>query len=94
MVRAARFFGGFLTTSVTLFALAAWLTVGQTGTLDWSLGLARFLILSAAIGSAIAAWGTAVAIAYVHRVTWPFWLMTGLVVTAGLSFAVVCARLA
>jgi hypothetical protein len=53
----------------------------------------RFLILSAAIGSAITAWGTGVAIAYVHRVTWLFCLMTGLVVTVGLSFAVLCTRL-
>ena len=37
MAGAARFFIGFLTTSVTLLGFAAWLTVGQTGTLDWSL---------------------------------------------------------
>jgi hypothetical protein len=87
-------FFGFLTTSVALFAVAAWLTIGQTGTLDWSLTLARFLLLAGALGSAIAAWATAVSIAYVHRVTWPFLLMTGLIVTAGLTFAIVRLRAA
>jgi hypothetical protein len=62
-----------------LFAIALWLTFAQTTTLDWSLSLIRFLILAAGIGCSIAAWATAVAVAYVHRVTWPFWLMTGLV---------------
>jgi hypothetical protein len=92
--RKARLFFTFVGAAVALFAAALWLTFAQTTTLEWSLSLIRFLILASGIGCAIAAWGTAVAIAYVHRVTWPFWLMTGLVITAGLAFAVVCVRLA
>jgi hypothetical protein len=92
--RKARLFFAFVGAAVALFAVALWLTFAQTTTLDWSLSLIRFLILAAGIGCSIAAWATAVAIAYVHRVTWPFWLMTGLVITAGLAFAVVCVRLA
>lgn len=69
------------------------LTFGGTGAHDWQTTLLRFSILLAAIGSSVAAWGTAVSIAYVHRVTWPFILMTTLVAAAGLTFGVVCYRL-
>ncbi|HSZ80746.1 MAG TPA: hypothetical protein VLA14_00610 [Polyangia bacterium] len=93
MQRKTRLFSAFVVAAMALFAAAVGLTFAQTTTLDWSLSLIRFLILAAGIGCAIAAWGAAVAIAYVHRITWPFWLMTGLVVTAGLAFAVVCVRL-
>jgi hypothetical protein len=90
----ARLFSALVGAALALFAAALWLTFAQKATLDWSLSLIRFLILAAGIGCAIAAWATAVAIAYIHRVTWPFWLMTGLVISAGLAFAVVCVRVA
>jgi len=94
MARATRFYFGFLIASAALFTAAGAITFGQSGGLGWAATLARFLILAGAIGSAIAAWGTAISIAYVRRVTWPFLLMTGLVVTAGITFAIVCMRAA
>ena len=93
MTRSLRLFFGLLSFALILFGAAAWLTFGRAGGLDWLAMLVRFTILLGAIGSSIAAWGTAVSIAYVHRVTWPFILMTTLVATAGLTFGVVCYRL-
>ena len=69
-----------------LFALAAILTFGR-GCDDWQCGLFRFVVLLAATGSAVAAWGTSVMIAYVHRVTWPLWLMVTIIGLAAAGFA-------
>jgi hypothetical protein len=54
-------------------------------------GLPRFLVLSADAGSAIAAWGSAVMMASVYQKAWPLLLAVGIVVCAGLSFAIACA---
>lgn len=93
MTRSLRVFFALLAFALLLFGAASWLTFGRAGGLDWLAMLVRFCILLAAVGSSIAAWGTAVSIAYVHRVTWPFILMTTLVATAGLTFGIVCYRL-
>jgi fatty acid desaturase len=93
MPRSVRLFFGFLACSLAAFSAAALLTFGRHSDLGWQVSLVRFMILLGAIGSAFAAWGTAVSIAYVHRVTWPFLLMTALVTTAGIAFGVVCYRL-
>jgi hypothetical protein len=79
-----------LTLALGLFAVAATLTFapvcGETPCL-----LLRFLVLMAAIASAVATWGTAVMIAFVHKVAWPLWLTVSLVVLAAASFAAVAA---
>jgi hypothetical protein len=87
MRRPLRFFFSFLGGAVVLYALAAFLTSGHPEGLDWGTSLSRFLILSAAIGSSVGAWATGVFIAYVHRVRWPFLLMTSTIATAGVLFA-------
>jgi hypothetical protein len=93
VTRSVRLFFGFLTSALALFSVAALLTFGRSGGLGWLATLVRFSILLAAAGSSVAAWGTAVSIAYVHRVRWPFLLMTTLVATAGTVFIVGCCRL-
>jgi hypothetical protein len=77
----------FLGAGLGLFALAGVLTFGL-GCDDWQCGLLRFVVLLAASGSAVAAWGTAVMIAYVHRATWPLWFMVTVVGLAAAGFAV------
>lgn len=54
----------------------------------WNLELTRFLLGAGLAAAAVASWGTAVFIAYVHRVTWPILLLVGMVVIAGGGFAV------
>ncbi len=47
---------------------------------SWKLQLVEFALGAATIGAAAATWATAIFIAYVHRVTWPVVLLTGVVV--------------
>lgn len=91
MKRAQVLYFGFLAAAVALFAVAALMTFGGDGT-AWSAGAVRFLVLALAAGCAIATWGTAVMIASVHKVAWPLFLTVGIVVCAGLVFAVICAQ--
>jgi hypothetical protein len=87
MQRPLRVFFGFLSSAIALYAFAAFLTFGHPEGLRWGAAFVRFLILAAALGSSVAAWGTGVFIAYVHRVRWPFLLMTSTIATAGVLFA-------
>jgi hypothetical protein len=75
--------------ALVLFGIAALLTFGAgAGSGSW-VSLVRFSILMAGFGAAAAAWATAVRIVYVHRVTWPFLVLVGLIASAGLTFAAV-----
>ena len=72
-----------------LFVLAAWLTAAQQNVFGWMAGLGRFVVLMGGAASAFGAWVTAVTIAYVYRVRWPFLLMTSLIASVGLTFAAI-----
>lgn len=72
--------------ALLLFGLAALMTPLGAG--DVGLGLVRFIVLCSAVASAIAAWGTAVAIVSIHKVTWPLYVTVTLVVLASAAFAV------
>jgi len=87
--RVLRFYFAFLASAGVLFVLAAWLTAAQQHVFGWMIGLGRFVILMGGAASAFGAWATAVTIAYVHRVRWPFLLMTSLIASAGLTFAAI-----
>ena len=84
MTRALRLYFGLLTCAIVL-SIAALSTAGAGS--GWNLELVRFVLGGAALGVAAATWATAIFIAYVHRVTWPFVLLTALVVVAGGGFA-------
>lgn len=84
-----RIYFGFMALAGALFLLAALLTPGP-GTVGYSMGLARFIVLGLAIGCALATWGSAVMMASVYKRSWPLLVMVGLVVCAGLTFAVAC----
>jgi hypothetical protein len=75
-----------------LCALAATLTLALTCN-EWPCALFRFLVLIAAGGSAVVAWGTAIMIASFHKVAWPFWLMVAVVVMSATAFAATAHRL-
>jgi hypothetical protein len=81
-----------LGSALSLCALAATLTLALACN-EWPCALFRFLVLIAAGGCAVAAWGTAVMIASVHKVAWPFWLMVTVVVMATAAFAATAHRL-
>jgi hypothetical protein len=85
-------YGASLSSAVTLFGLAAMLSFGLSCS-EWPCGLIRFLVLLAACGSAIAAWGTAVLIASVCKIAWPLWLAVTVVVLVGAGFAVTSQHL-
>ena len=72
-----------------LFGLGAWLTPRLDGDVG-ALGLLRFVVLCLAIGSAIGTWATAVAIASIHKQTWPLFVTVTAVVVACLAFATSC----
>jgi hypothetical protein len=69
-----------------LLALAATLTFGSACS-EWPCGFVRFVVLIAAAGSALGAWGTAVMIASVYKVAWPLLLTVTMVVLAATAFA-------
>jgi hypothetical protein len=77
--RARAVYFGALCSAAFLFFCAGQISPGMDA-VGWSLGLVRFLLVAAAIGSAILTWATAVHLAYVYRVTWPVGLATALVV--------------
>jgi hypothetical protein len=78
--------------ALALCTVAAVLTFGL-GCNDWQCELFRFSVLLAAAVSAVATWGASVRIAYVHRVTWPLWLMVTIVGLAAVGFAVMSTRM-
>jgi len=84
VTRELRLYFGFLTCGVVL-AIASVSAAGAG--FSWKMELLQFVLGVAALGAAAATWATAIFIAYVHRVTWPFVLLTGLVVVAGGGFA-------
>jgi hypothetical protein len=55
---------------VTLFVIFATLARGSAED-AWTMQIARLVIFVLAAASAVGAWGTAVAIASVHKVLWP-----------------------
>ena len=83
----AQIYFTFLGVALLLFALGAMLTRHAAG--DVRLGLLRFIALFLAVASSIGAWGTAVAISSVHKVTWPLYVTVILVVLARAVFAIV-----
>jgi hypothetical protein len=87
--RAKTLYFSFMALAAALFVVAALLTPGA-GTSGYSMGLARFIVLGLAIGCALATWGSAVMMASVHKRSWPLLVMVGIVVCAGLTFAVAC----
>jgi hypothetical protein len=88
--RALTWYFGFM--SCALVLLAALLVLGQAddAASGWKAETMRLLIGCGAAGAAAATWAAAVAIAYVHRVTWPVLLAVGLVALAGGGFALWC----
>jgi hypothetical protein len=84
VTRALRLYFGFLTCAIVL-SIAAVSTAGAA--FSWRMELVQFALGAAAVGAAAATWATAIFIAYVHRVTWPFVVLTALVVVAGGGFA-------
>jgi hypothetical protein len=88
MARAKLFYFGFLCAAIVLFGCASWLPSGADD-VGSTRGLIRFLVMFAAIGGAIATWGTAVMIASVHRVLWPLATTTVLILV---SLALAAAR--
>jgi hypothetical protein len=83
MARARRLYFLSLSAAIGLFGASAWLSaarpeVGSSG------ALLHFGIFVVAIGAAAATWGTAVAIASVHRVVWPLVAAT-ITLVAGLG---------
>jgi hypothetical protein len=80
----------FLGASLVLFGLGALLTPLVEGHVG--LSLLRFIVLCSASASAVAAWGTAAAIASIHKVTWPLYITVTLVVLASAAFAVAAYR--
>lgn len=89
MKRAKTLYFGFMTLAAALFIVAALLTPSG-GTGGYSMGLARFIVLSLGAGCALATWGSAVMMASVYKRSWPLLVMVGIVVCAGLTFAVAC----
>jgi hypothetical protein len=70
----------------SLFALAAALTFGLACG-EWPCDFFRFLVVLLAAGSAAVAWGAAVLMASVYRVTWALYVNVILAVLAALAFA-------
>lgn len=84
--RKSQIYFTFLAVALLLFGLGALLAPLVDG--DVGLGLMRFIVLCSAAVSAVAAWGTAAAIASIHKVTWPLYITVTLVVLASAAFAV------
>ena len=82
----------FLGATLSLFALGALITPHLDGDVG-APGLLRFVALCLAVASAFGTWGTAVAIASVHRKTWALFLSMAVVVIATVVFAIVCHRM-
>ena len=72
--------------AVALAVGAAWLSAGSSG-VGTIAALARFVVVLAAVGAAIATWATAVIIASVHRVVWPLVTATVTVVAGVVTTA-------
>ena len=85
MKRAQRLYFGFLGATLVVFGLRGALPAAQSDA-GW-LAIFRFLVAGLGVGCALGTWGTAVMIASVHQVTWPLVLSAGLVIAAGIAFA-------
>ena len=83
MARARRLFFTLLAVAVSLAAAAAWLSLGLAD-VGSTRALVRFVVFVLAVAAGAATWGTAVAIAAVHRVGWPLAVATATLV-AGLG---------
>jgi hypothetical protein len=87
MRRAKGFYFGFLLAASSLIGVAALLTLAADE-VDWQIGMIRFVVLGAAAASAAGAWVSAATLASVYKVTWPLILSVGIVLCAGLTFAI------
>ena len=81
VAKARRLFFTLLAVAVSLGAVAAWLSLGLSD-FGSTRALARFVVCVLAVAAAAGTWGTAVAIASVHRVAWPLVTATTLLVVA------------
>ncbi len=89
MPRAFRLYYQLLSLGFLLAGAGLW-AARQDDAFSWSLDLIRFVLGAALLGTAAATWAAAIAIAYVHRVTWPILVLVGMVVIAGGGFALWC----
>jgi len=87
MRRPITFFALFAGAAAALLVVATSAGRGRADATAGS-GLLGFVAGSAAAGCALAAWGTAVLMASVHRVTWPLLLSTATVVAASVLFLI------
>jgi hypothetical protein len=90
--RALSFSLGFMALAIALAVVRLWPAASRA--FGWRLELVQFALgaAAAAAAAAIASWATAIFIACEHRVTWPFMLLTGLVVVASGGFALRCYK--
>ena len=85
MKQARRVYFRFLGATLVVFSLRAALPAADSDA-GWA-AIFSFLVTGVGVGCAIGAWGAAVMIASVHKVTWPLVLNAAIVVVGGIAFA-------